>query len=66
MDRDTLIKDLGALLAGLQVPRSMFEGRSLGAALDPYDDIRARLGVFGWPAKEQFEQALREVLDGEQ
>jgi hypothetical protein len=56
------VPDLAAVLAGLQVPRSMMGGRTLGAALEPFDRLRKGLGLFGWPDAAEHEERLREAL----
>jgi hypothetical protein len=56
------VPDLAALLAGLQVPRSIEGGRLLGAALEPWDRLRAGLGMFGWLGADDAEEALRKAL----
>jgi hypothetical protein len=56
------IHDLAAVLAGLQVPRSMLGGAALGAALEPYDRLRKGLSLFGYPPASEHERRLRTVL----
>ena len=56
------IPHIAAVLAGLQVPRSMFDGRALGAALAPYDHLRDGLGLFGYPPALEQEKLLYSQL----
>ncbi len=52
------IPHIAAMVAGLQVPRSMLGGRSLGASLEPYDHLRGGLGLFGWQNALEIEKVL--------
>jgi hypothetical protein len=52
------IPDIAKVLAGLQVPRSMLGGTSLGAALEPYDRLRKGLNLFGYPPSLEQEKVL--------
>jgi hypothetical protein len=61
-DREALIRDIAALMRGLAVPISL--ELPLGSALSPWIDIHSRLIGFGWATTEQYEEALRKVLDG--
>jgi hypothetical protein len=62
MNRDELLLKLGDILSGLQAPRSVFGARALGAALDPYDAVRAGLGLFGYMTAEEIAARLKEAL----
>jgi hypothetical protein len=65
MDRDTLIKKLAEVLAGLQAPRSLNGAVMLGAALEPWDELKQHLTGFGWTDAAEMEAALRrELVDG--
>jgi hypothetical protein len=55
------VPDLAAVLAGLQVARSISR-KPFGAALEPYDRLRRELGLFGWPDAAEHETRLRERL----
>jgi hypothetical protein len=56
------VPDLAALLAGLQVPRSMLDGQGLGGGLEPFDRLRAGLDLFGYPDAAEHEERLRRAL----
>lgn len=56
------IPDIAAVLAGLQVTRSILGGTRLGPALEPYDRLRKGLDLFGYPDKAEHERRLRSVL----
>lgn len=58
----TLVDDLAAILAGLQVPLSLMNGASLGAARDPYLRVRDRLRLFGWVTAADAAKALAAAL----
>jgi hypothetical protein len=60
-DRDVLIQEIAALISGLAVPVSV--NMPIGAALAPWSALHSRLIGFGWGTAEQYEAALREVLD---
>ena len=57
-----LIRDIAEVLAGLQVQRSIENGRILGAALAPWDRITKKLDLFGWQLPEGYEAVLRRRL----
>jgi hypothetical protein len=59
--RDTTIRDLAELIAGLAVPVSM--QMPLGKAGPAWSALHSRLVVFGWATADQYEEALRKVLD---
>lgn len=50
---------LAEVLSGTQVPRSL---GTLGAATEPWDELRKELGWFGWSNSEEIEAKLRTVL----
>lgn len=50
---------IGEIMAGTQVPRSM---GVLGTAEPAWDELRSRLGVFGWAAAEDYANALRGLV----
>ncbi len=52
-----MIRLIAELLAGTQVPRSM---GVLGKGQEPWDEIRDRLKLCGYPTIEQHEIKLRE------
>ena len=56
------IPHIAAMVAGLQVPRSMLGGRSLGASLEPYDHLRGGLRLFGWQNALEIEKVLYRAL----
>ena len=61
-----LISDLAELIAGLQVPRSISDGVSLGAGRDAWDRLWGQhLNVLGWKNRSEVEYALRQALGGE-
>ncbi len=55
-----MMKLLAELLSGLQAPMSV--GVPLGTALEPLNQIRSELHLFGWPTVEEHEQALIKYL----
>lgn len=61
-ERDALIQDIAALIRGLCVPVSLEV--PIGAALAPWSALHSRLIGVGWATAEQYEEALRKVLDG--
>lgn len=56
------IHDLAAVLAGLQVARSIDGGSALGTGLESFDRLRRKLNLFGWPKADEHEARLREHL----
>lgn len=57
------VPDLGALLAGLQVLRSLpLAADAFGTALEPYDRIRDALRLPGWPDAAACTGELRHLL----
>jgi len=63
MDSDAgIINLLGRILSGLQVGRSIAGGEILGVALEPYDEVRRRLGTRGWTSSAEYELKLLEYL----
>lgn len=67
IDRDETIKLTAALIAGLQVPVSIFPQPKiiLGAGYDAWSELKDGLVGFGWTDVESVEHALREVLMSE-
>lgn len=57
----SVLGDLGAIIAGLQVPMSI--GLPLGTAIDPYHRLRARIGLFGYLTAEECTEALTKALE---
>lgn len=51
---------LAELIAGLSVPRSL--GPILGAAIEPLDQLRDYLHLFGYPDADDVEKAIEERL----
>lgn len=62
MDRETMIKEMGKLMAGLAVPVSL--GAPLGAAREAWGTLHSGLRGFGWASAEQYEDEIRRVLSG--
>jgi hypothetical protein len=62
MTRDEVIRKLAEVMAGLQAPRSLDGRVMLGAALEPWDDLKQHLTGFGWTDADAFERGLRTAL----
>lgn len=58
-DQDEVIRLLAELLAGTQVPRSL---GYLGMATHAWDQLRAKLNLFGWMTAEEVQMRLRAGL----
>ena len=59
---DAIVRDIAALLSGIQVPMSLLGPRALGAAWTPIERLRDGLGLFGYPDAQEIEEALRKAL----
>lgn len=62
MTREEFIVNVAQLLAGLQAPVSM--GLPLGVATPAWTTLHTGLVRFGWYEAEDYEAAIRELLDG--
>lgn len=62
MTKEELIRKLAEILAGLQAPRSLNGAVMLGAACEPWDEVKSFLTGFGWTDADTFERALKTAL----
>lgn len=61
--RDRVIELIAQVLAGLQVPVSLPNSEMfLGAARQPWVELRQELNMFGWDTDATFAAKLKEVL----
>ncbi len=58
MSDKTMVRLLAETLSGIQVPMSM---GVIGAAAQPYAELRDRLGLFGYPNADEIEKSLKRV-----
>lgn len=56
-----IIRLIAEILRGLQAPRGLCPGL-LGLAEKPFDELRDRLDLFGYPDVEKHEEKLREFI----
>jgi hypothetical protein len=61
LERDLLIRSFAAMMSGLAAPISL--GVPLGAAREPWSDLHTQLIGVGWATPQQYEAAIRRVLD---
>lgn len=60
ISKDDFCKLFGKMFQGLSVPASM---GMLGAAREPWAQLKSDLDLFGWPTAEEGERAARGVID---
>lgn len=60
LSRGRTVRLLAEILAGIQAPGSM---NLLGAASEPWIELRTEAGMFGWMNADETEEKLKSLLE---